>query len=139
MPESIYKSAIICIALAWFIFYGLCALFHQPEDKDIISAMKEQAKQITFREMPHTVAPHPPAHAIPDRKTLQQLQQQPRIAPVAPSPPQPQTPPPPQEQARTTAPPVQSPQLPLPSAPRPTQPLVDAPSVSPKIAQNSSN
>jgi hypothetical protein len=137
--ESIYKSIIICMAVAWFIFYGPRVLFHQPEYKDLISAMKEHDKQITYMEMPHAVAPHPPAHAMPDRKTLQQLQQQPRTTPVAPSPPQPQAPPPPQEQARTTAPPVQSPQLPLPSAPRPTQPLVDAPSASPKIAPNSSN
>jgi len=138
--ESIYKSIIICMAVAWFIFYGPRVLFHQPEYKDLISAMKEHDKQITYMEMPHTVAPRLPAHPMPDRKMLQQLQQQPRTTPTAPSPPQPQAPPPPQEQAHTTAPPVQQPQLPLPSAPRPaTQPLVDAPSASPKIAQNSSN
>jgi len=133
--ESVYISTIFCLAVAWFLFYGPRVLFHQPEYKDLISAMKEHDKAITL-QMPRSVAPRPPAHPVPDRKTLQQLQQQPRTAPA---PPQPQAPPPPQEQARTTAPPVAQPPLPLPSAPRPAPPLVDAPSASPRIAQNSTN
>jgi hypothetical protein len=144
--ESIYISTIFCLALAWFIFYGPRILFHQPEYKDLISAMKEHDKQITYLETPH-VAPRPPARDVPDRKTLQQLQQQPRNTPPAPQPTQPQTqaPPPPdqaqpqpqaQSQPRTTTPPVQQPALPLPSAPRP-QPLVDAPAPRISTAQNS--
>jgi outer membrane biosynthesis protein TonB len=136
--ESIYISTIFCLALAWFIFYGPRILFHQPEYKDLISAMKEHDKQITYLETPH-VAPRPPARDVPDRKTLQQLQQQPRTTPTAPSEPQPQAPPPP-EQAHTAAPPVAQPALPLPSAPKPAQaPLVDAPAPNPTISQNSSS
>jgi TonB family protein len=135
--ESVYISTIFCLAIAWFLFYGPRVLFHQPDYKDLISAMKEHDKAITYVQMPH-VTPRPPAHAIPDRKMLQQLQQQPRPTPPAPAQPQ-APPPPPQEQAHTTAPPVAQPQLPLPSAPRPAQPLVDAPSPSPKIAQNSTS
>jgi len=136
--ESVYISTILCLAFAWFLLYGPRVLFHQPDYKDLISAMKEHDKQITYLETPH-IAPRPPARAIPDRKTLQQLQQQPRNAPVTPSQPQ-APPPPPQEQAHTTAPPVQQPVLPLPSAPKPAvQPLVDAPAPRPNIAQNSAS
>jgi hypothetical protein len=134
--ESIYISTIICLALAWFIFYGPRILFHQPEYKDLISALKERDKQITYMELPHAT-PRPPAHAVPDRATIDKLKQQPRNTPTAPSEPQQQAAPPPPEQAHTAAPPVQQPQLPLPSAPKPAAPLVDAPGTSPNIAQNS--
>jgi outer membrane biosynthesis protein TonB len=140
--ESIYISTIFCLALAWFLFYGPRILFHQPEYKDLITAMKEHDKQLTYLDTPH-IAPHPPARALPDRKTLQQLQQQPRNTPPAPQQPEPQTPPQPeqpqpqaQSQPRTTAPPVQQPALTLPSAPRP-QPLADAPTPRTGTAQNS--
>jgi outer membrane biosynthesis protein TonB len=134
--ESIYISTIICLALAWFIFYGPRILFHQPDYKDFVSALKERDKQITYMELPHA-APRPPAHAVPDRATIDKLKQQPRNTPTAPSEPQQQATPPPPEQAHTAAPPVQQPQLPLPSAPKPAAPLVDAPGASPNIAQNS--
>jgi outer membrane biosynthesis protein TonB len=137
--ESVYISTLFFFAVAWFLFYGPRVLFHQPEYKDLITAMKEHDKQLTYMEMPHTVAPRPPARAVPDRKTLQQLQQQPRTTPTAPSEPQPQAPPPP-EQAHTAPPPVAQPALPLPSAPKPAQaPLVDAPAPNPTISQNSSS
>jgi len=135
--ESIYISTIVCLAIAWFLFYGPRVLFHQPEYKDLFTALKEHDKQITL-EMPHIAPPRPPAHSMPDRKTMERLQQQPRVAAPAPSEPQPPAPPPPpQEQAHTTAPPVAQPLLPLPSAPsHPTpQALPDAPR--PTIAQNS--
>lgn len=140
--ESIYISTIFCLALAWFLFYGPRVLFHQPEYKDLITAMKEHDKQITYLDTPR-IAPHPPARAVPDRKTLQQLQQQPRNTPPAPQESQPQAAPQPeqpqpqaQSQPRTTAPPVQQPALPLPAAPRP-QPLADAPAPRTNTAQNS--
>src|SRR5580698_8820773 len=83
--ESVYISFIIYLAIIWFLFYGPRVLFHQPEYKDPIAAMKEHDKQLTMLEAPHTVAPRPPVHPMPDRKTLQQLQQQPRTTPVAPT------------------------------------------------------
>jgi outer membrane biosynthesis protein TonB len=132
--ESIYLSTIVCLAIAWFLFYGPRVLFHQPEYKDLVSAMKERDREITL-SMPH-IAPHPPARAVPDKKTLQQLQQS---RPTPPAPPTPQPPAPPQEEARTTAPPVAQPALPLPSAPRPQQPMVDAPAPRSNSAQNSPN
>ncbi|MDP9038905.1 MAG: hypothetical protein M3O02_06460, partial [Acidobacteriota bacterium] len=46
--ESIYISVIICMAVAWFLLYGPRILFHQPEYKDFISAMKERDKTVTF-------------------------------------------------------------------------------------------
>jgi hypothetical protein len=133
--ESIYISTIVCLAIAWFLFYGPRILFHQPEYKDLVSAMKERDREITL-SMPH-VAPHPPARAVPDKKTLQQLQQS-RPTPPAPPTPTPQAPPP-QEEAHTTAPPVAQPALPLPSAPRPQQPMVDAPAPHTNSAQSSPN
>jgi len=139
--ESVYLSTLFCFAIAWFIFYGPRVLFHQPQYRDPIAAMKERDRQISLN-VPPPLVHHPPARSVPDRKTMQQLQQQPRTTPVAPSEPQPQPQPtpPPQEQAHTAAPPVAQPALPLPSAPRPAQqPLVDAPAPSPRIAQNSSN
>ncbi len=138
--ESIYISFIIYLAITWFLFYGPRVLFHQPEYKDLISAMKEHDKQVTLLDMPRTVAPRPPVHPMPDRKTMQKLQNEPRPTPPAPTEtPTPTPPPPQQEQAHTTAPPVQQPQLPLPSAPRPTTALPDAPATRPTIASNSSS
>lgn len=142
--ESIYISVIICMAIAWFLLYGPRILFHQPEYKDFVSAMKERDKTVTFLDTPPRplTPPRPPSRTTPDRNTLQQLRTQPRATPAAPAPQQQQAAPTPtqeapaQEQPRTAAPPVQSPALPLPSAPKPAPaPLVDAPT--PHIAQNS--
>jgi TonB family protein len=133
--ESIYISTIVCLAVTWFLFYGPRVLFHQPQYRDPIAAMKENDRKITL-EMPHTLPPRPPAHPMPDHKTLERLQRsQPRIAAPAPT----AAPPPPQEQAHTAAPPVPQPSLPLPPAPaRPTpQALPDAPR--PIVAQNSTS
>ena len=129
--ESIYKSIIICMAVAWFLFYGPRVLFHQPELRDPIALMKQHDKeQVTFLNPPNAPAPKPPPRPVLDRKTMQQIQQ------AAPTP-LPPTPQPPQEEARNTAPPPQ----PLPSAPKP-QPSIDAPlpaAPRPNIAQNSGN
>jgi TonB C terminal len=136
--ESVYISLIVYLAIGWFLIYGPRVLFHQPQYKDLISVMKEHDKQLTFLEPPH-IAPRPPAHAMPDRKTMQQLQQQPRATPAAPSQPTPQPTPPQPEQAHNTAPPVPQPALPLPAAPRPSTPLPDAPPARPTISQNSAS
>jgi TonB family protein len=125
--ESIYKSIIICMAVAWFLFYGPRVLFHQPELRDPIALMKQHDKeQVTFLNPPNAPAPKPPPRPVIDRKTMQQIQQ------AAPTP-QPPVQQPPQEEARNTPPP------PLPSAPKP-QPSIDAPlpaAPRPNIAQNS--
>jgi len=127
--ESIYKSIIICMAVAWFLFYGPRVLFHQPELRDPIALMKQHDKeQVTFLNPPNMPAPKPPPRPVLDRKTMQQIQQ------AAPTP-QPPAPQPPQEEARNTPPPTP----PLPSAPKP-QPSIDAPlpaAPRPNIAQNS--
>jgi outer membrane biosynthesis protein TonB len=140
--ESIYISVIICMAVAWFLLYGPRILFHQPEYKDFVSAMKERDKTVTFLDTSPRPAPRP-THTVPDRKTLDTLHREPRPTPQPPAPqqantpPAPQQQPPAQEQARTTAPPVEKPALPLPSAPKAAPaPMVDAPSPSPKLAQN---
>jgi outer membrane biosynthesis protein TonB len=148
--ESIYISVIICMAIAWFLLYGPRILFHQPQYKDPFIALKDREKNLTYLETPAPrVAPRAPTRSMPDKSTLQKLQQQsaqPRNTPTAPRQetqqpaPQPQQEqqPAPQEQAHNAAPPVQSPALPLPSSPRPAPaPLVDAPSANPRIAQNS--
>jgi hypothetical protein len=136
--ESVYISFIIYLAVIWFLFYGPRVLFHQPQYKDLISALKERDRQVTLN-MPRAVAPRPPSHAMPDRKTIERLQQQPRNTPAAPSEAAPQ-PPPSQQAANTPTPPVAQPALPLPSAPRPeNQSLPDAPPAHPNIAQNSNN
>jgi outer membrane biosynthesis protein TonB len=148
--ESVYISVIICMAVAWFLLYGPRILFHQPQYKDPFLTLKDREKSLTYLNTPlPRVAPKAPARSMPDKSTLQKLQQQaaqPRTTPTAPqqahpapaqqAPPQQQPPPP--EQAHNTAPPVQSPALPLPSAPKPAPaPLVDAPSANPRIAQGS--
>jgi outer membrane biosynthesis protein TonB len=139
--ESIYISVIIWLAIGWFLFYGPRVLFHIPQYRDPIAAMKEHDQQISLN-LPKT----PPAPKIApkiDRKTMEALQRQvelerqARQTPPTPQPPTPQAaPPPPQEEAHNTAPPVPQPQIPLPSAPRPA-PSVDLPSAPrPNIAQN---
>jgi outer membrane biosynthesis protein TonB len=132
--ESIYISTILCLAVAWFLFYGPHILFHQPYYKDPIAAMKERDQQLTL-VTPSTpkLKPAPPKPVI-DKKTMAQLQKEAREAPPAPSP----QPPQPQEEAHNAAPPV--PQPPLPAAPPapasvPAAPLPAAPQ--PKIATNS--
>jgi len=132
--ESIYKSIIICMAVAWFLFYGPRVLFHQPEYQDPIALMKQHDKErVTFLNPPNAPAPKPPPRPVLDRKTMQQIQQ----AAPTPQPPTPQ--PPPQEEAHNTPPPAPPP--PLPSAPKP-QPSIDAPlpaAPRPNIAQNSTS
>jgi TonB family protein len=130
--ESIYISTIICLAVAWFLFYGPRVLWHQPEFRDPIALMKEHDKELTYLT-PSVPAPRPQRPVI-DRKTIQQLQ---REAPPTPQPPVQQAPPPPPEEARNTAPPVPQPAAPLPAAPRPAQPSIDLPSAPrPNFAQN---
>jgi hypothetical protein len=131
--ESIYISTIICLAVAWFLFYGPRVLWHQPEFRDPIALMKEHDKELTYLT-PSVPAPRPQRPVI-DRKTMQQLQKE---APPTPQPPVQQAPPPPPEEARNTAPPVPQPAAPLPAAPKPAQPSIDLPAAPrPNFAQNS--
>jgi TonB family protein len=130
--ESIYISIIVWLAIAWFLFYGPRVLWHQPRYIDPIALMKQHDQELTFLQQHSApvLKPSPP-HPQIDRKTMEQLQQQARLATP--------TPQPPQEEAHTTAPPVPQPQLPLPSEPKPAQrqaesPLPDTPK--PNFAQN---
>jgi TonB family protein len=134
--ESVYISTIICLAVAWFLFYGPRVLWHQPEFRDPIALMKEHDKELTYIT-PNVPAPRPQRPVI-DRKTMQQLQQEAREAPPTPQPPAPQPAPvPPQEEARSTAPPVPQPAAPLPAAPKPAPPSIDLPAAPhPNFAQN---
>ena len=135
--ESIYISIIVYLALAWFLFYGPRVLWHQPRYIDPIALMKQHDQELTFLQQHSApVLKPPPPHPQIDRKTMEQLQQQARLA--APTPPPPVQP---QEEARTAAPPVPQPAAPLPSAPKPAQPSVESPlpaAPNPNFAQNQS-
>jgi hypothetical protein len=135
--ESIYLSVIVWLAIGWFLFYGPRVLFHIPQYRDPIAAMKEHDQQISL-DLPKT-PPIPRVAPKLDPKIIAALQRQAELERQAhQTPPTPQAaPPPPQEEAHNTAPPVPQPQIPLPSAPRPA-PSVDLPSApKPNIAQNS--
>jgi hypothetical protein len=139
--ESVYISVIIWLAIGWFLFYGPRVLFHVPQYRDPIAAMKEHDQQLTLN-LPKA-PPVPRVAPKIDPKTMAALQRQAemeRLARQAPPTPQPpaQAPPPPQEEAHNTAPPVPQPPMPLPSAPRPAPPSVELPSApKPNFAQNS--
>ena len=129
--ESIYISIIIWLAIAWFLFYGPRVLWHQPRYIDPIALMKQHDQELTFLQQHSAPALKPPPHPQIDRKTMEQLQQQARLA--AP------TPQPPQQEASATAPPVPQPAAPLPAAPKPAQPSVESPlpaAPKPNFAQN---
>jgi outer membrane biosynthesis protein TonB len=141
--ESIYISVIIWLVLGWFLIYGPRVLFHVPQYRDPIAALKEHDRQITLN-LPKA-PPVPRVAPKIDRSTMAalqrqaQLERQARQTPPTPQPPAPQAPPPPpQEVAHNTAPPIAQPQIPLPSAPKPAPPSVDLPSAPrPNFAQNS--
>jgi hypothetical protein len=132
--ESVYISVIIWLIVGWFLIYGPRVLFHVPQYRDPIAALKEHDRQITLN-LPKT----PPVPRIApkiDPKTMAALQRQAELerqarrTPPTPQPPESQAPPP--EVAHNTAPPVAQPQLPVAPAPKPTpsvsSPLPDAPS-----------
>jgi len=135
--ESVYISTIICLAIAWFLFYGPHIILHQPYYKDPIALMKQHdLERLTYiNPAPHTPAPPPKI----DRKTIQQLQKQAQEAAKAtPQPPAPQGPPPPPQQTMNTTP--QMPALPTPAAPKPNVPAPESAlpaAPKPSIADNS--
>src|SRR5579871_2904317 len=114
--ESIYISTIICLGIAWFLFYGPRIILHQPYYKDPIALMKQRDLERLTYINPEPAAPATPPHI--DRRTLQQMQkdsqQQAKATPQPPS-----TPPPP-PQMNTGS--VQMPALPTPVAPKPNVP-----------------
>jgi TonB family protein len=134
--ESIYISVIIWLAIGWFLFYGPRVLFHVPQYRDPIAAMKEHDQQLTLN-LPKA-PPVPRVAPKIDNKTMEALKRQAEMERLARrTPPTPQAPPPPQEEAHNTAPPVPQPTIPLPSAPRPAPPSVELPSApKPNFAQN---
>ena len=138
--ESIYVSVIICLALAWFAFYGPRVLFHEGR----IINPKEQVteldkKELPFLEMPKSliqkVPPKPKAIAEqshvaqtphPDNKPPTPRQGAPGTTVPASRPtPLPPAPQPQQQAQRTPEPQPQQPRqaqnTPIPDAPKPTQ------------------
>jgi outer membrane biosynthesis protein TonB len=137
--ESVYISTILCLAVAWFLFYGPRFIWHQPQFQDPIALMKQHDKEMTMLIPP--TAPRLKAPPKLDQKTITQLQKEARQARPAPSAPQPPAPEAPQEQAHTTPPPPAPVQpTPAPPAPRAAIPSAPTPSLpsapSPRIAQN---
>ena len=139
--ESVYISTIICLAIAWFLFYGPHIIFRQPYYKDPLAAIRAREKeQLTYIEP--TAPPAPKVIPRVDKKVQQAIRQAEaaRPTPPAPEPPKPQPPASqPEQQAMTTTPPVPQPQLPVPAAPKPAAPAVEAPlpaAPKPNIAAN---
>ena len=142
--ESIYVSIIICLALAWFAFYGPRVLFHEGRivnPKDEVTELNK--KELPFLDLPKSLVQKvpPKPKAISDQTHTAQTphpDQRPptprRGAPGTPSPaPRPLPPEPqPQQQAQqqpqprlqpTPQPqqPRQAQSTPIPDAPKPTQ------------------
>jgi TonB family protein len=139
--ESIYISVIICLALAWFAFYGPRVLFHEGRivnPKEEVTELNK--KELPFLETPKSVIqkvpPKPKAIAEqshiaqtphPDQKPPTPRQGAPGTTEPAPRP-QPPAPQPQQQAQRPPAPqpqsqpqPRQAQNTPIPDAPRPTQ------------------
>ena len=135
--ESIYISTIICLAIAWFLFYGPHIILHQPYYKDPIAVMKQQDRErLTYINPSPSPPPAPPKI---DRKTMQQLQRD-EVAKAAKQTPAPEAPTPEPEIAKTTPPVQQMPSLPTPAAPKPNEASPEAPlpaAPKPTIADNS--
>jgi len=140
--ESIYISVIICLALAWFAFYGPRVLFHQGR----IVNPKEEVTELNKKELPFLDMPKNLVQKVPPKPRAIAEQSQvahtphPDNKPPAPKPGAPGTPAPaprptpePQPQAQQPAPrpqppapqpqpqPRQAQNTPIPDAPRPTQ------------------
>jgi outer membrane biosynthesis protein TonB len=117
--ESVYISTIICLGIAWFLFYGPHIILHQPYYKDPIALMKQRdLERLTY------INPQPAAPVTPpriDRRTLQQMQKQAEQAKVTPQPP---SPPPPEPQVNTGS--VEMPKLPTPTVPKPNLPAPES-------------
>lgn len=115
--ESIYISALVYLALAWFIFYGPRVLWHAPRIKLASEAIREhEMATLIAPRIPHppTVAPAPPPRV--DSRTLEHLRAE---APPTPQPPRPTPQPAAQPAAPTPAPSTPAPATTMPEAPRP--------------------
>jgi TonB family protein len=139
--ESIYVSIILCLALAWFAFYGPRVLFREGR----IVNPKEQVTELDKKELPFLDLPKnliqkapPKPKAIAEQPHVAQTprpdQKPPAPRPGAPGTPRPAPQPAPQAQAQPQPrpqPPAPQPQpqpqprpaqsTPIPDAPRPTQ------------------
>ena len=124
--ESIYISLIICLALAWFAFYGPRVLFHQGRIVNV--ADNNHKNEMTFLETPKDLSKilPKPTRNISDHSTAAQTAhpepKPPTPRPGAPgqqAPPRPQPRPQPQQQSQPQPRPQPQPQQPLPSTPQP--------------------
>jgi TonB family protein len=137
--ESIYISVILCLALAWFAFYGPRVLFHEGRIVDPKEKVTElDKKELPFLNMPKNLIqkapPKPKALAEQNEvaHTPHPDNKPPAPRPGVPGTPQPAPPQPqPQQQAQRPQPPAPQPQpqpqprqaqsTPIPDAPKPTQ------------------
>jgi hypothetical protein len=119
--ESIYVSIIVCLALAWFAFYGPRVLFHQGRLANPKEEVTKLDKELKFLDLPKNLVHKPPPKTkiISDQDRVAQTPHPvPQVKPVQPPPgppaaqappaPQPQRPPAPQQQAQQ--PPAPQPQ-----------------------------
>ena len=144
--ESVYISLIICLALAWFAFYGPRVLFHQGRIVDVGQTHKNELSYLETPKDLSKILPKP-TKTISEHTAAAQTSH-PAPTPPAPKPgatggrnphaprPQPQQPqqqpqpqqPRPQPQQQQPVPPTPQPQRPqqatnsIPDAPRPQQP-----------------
>ena len=109
--ESIYISLFVCVALAWFAFYGPRVLFHQGR---IVNVAEDRHKnELNYLEMPKSLERVPPkkTKVIADQNHVAQT---PTPTPKPPTPEQLQA----MQRAGHPAPPAR----PLPPTPQPQQP-----------------
>ena len=130
--ESVYISLIICLAMAWFAFYGPRVLFHQGRLVNV--ADNAHKHELTFLETPKDLSKilPKPTKTISDHTAAAQTAH-PELKPPAPPPGAPgaRTPPPaprPQPQPQPAQPqpqqarPQPQPQQPVPPTPQPQRP-----------------
>ena len=143
MREGLWIALIFHLIVFWLFAYGPRVLFHQPQVKDPIEAIKER-KDLAYLDMPPDALKEKPKHAdiianqnhtaqtrrpTLDKKTLEQLREMQRAGRPEPPPAAPQSQPQPAAASAPVAPPQpKAPQQPLPQAPQPTQQaLLEAP------------
>jgi TonB family protein len=147
--ESIYISVIICLALAWFAFYGPRVLFHEGRIVNPKEEVIELKKELPFLDLPKNLVQKvpPKPKAIAEQSHIAQTPH-PDNKPPAPRPgapgnptpvphPTPQPQPQPAQQAQRPQPPTPQPQpqpqprvaqnTPIPDAPHPTPSMTPQP------------
>ena len=142
MREGLWIALIVHLVVFWLLAYGPRVLFHQPQVKDPVQAIRER-KDLAYLDMPpDALKPKPkPSDIISnqnhtaqtrtptlDKKTLEQLRAMQKAGRPEPPPAAPQPQAAPSAPAAPPKPQAPAPQQPLPTAPQPTQQaLLEAP------------